>query len=109
VTGSTVYASGVLPFAVDALAAYRLTRLVVDDSILDGPRGRMLGRLDEPTGPAWALKLGEGLRCYWCVGMWAAAAVTAARWAAETPWRPTSWLLAVSAAAGLIAQWEINR
>jgi Protein of unknown function (DUF1360) len=36
------------------------------------------------------------LRCPWCVGIWAAAAVTAARWLTPRIWAPAAWTLTVS-------------
>lgn len=61
-----------------ALAAHRLTRLIVEDDLppVQAARGRLIG---------WAGKdsvLAEGLRCSWCAGYWVALATAAAalRW-----------------------------
>ena len=83
---------------VDSLAAFRLSRLVVADTLLDAPRAAVLDRL-EASGPA-GQKAAEGLGCYWCVGVWAAALVALLR-------RTVPALvdaLAVAAGAGIIAE-----
>jgi hypothetical protein len=54
------------------LAAYRVTRLVVADTISERPRRRILLAV-----PALASFLG----CMWCAGLWVAAATVAAGWA----------------------------
>jgi len=65
------------PLVADGFATFRLARLVIDDTILDRPRYAALDRLDH-GGPR-ARKLAEGLRCYWCVAVWCAAAVAVLR------------------------------
>lgn len=89
-----------LDLALDALAAYRLTRLVVDDTIADAPRNFVLDALDD-AGPAGA-KIAEGLACYWCVGLWIATAAAAAR--RSRAWRAARYPLALSAAVGILAE-----
>lgn len=87
-----------LTLAADGLAAFRVARLVIDDTLLDTPRGAVLDWLGDAGPPGE--KLAEGLRCYWCVGMWAAAAVT---WLRRR--HPAAVdALAAAAIAGLIAQ-----
>lgn len=85
---------------VDGLAAFRLTRLIVDDTILDTPRAAVLDRLDA-GGPA-ARKIAEGLGCYWCAGMWVAVAAAAVRRTAA--WRAARVPLALSAVVGILAE-----
>lgn len=85
---------------VDALATARLTRLVTKDAILERLRwpiirGSATGRL-----PAWC---GEFIRCPWCVSIWAAAGVVAARRLAPRSWGPVAMMLASSEVAGLAA------
>lgn len=81
---------------VDALAAYRLTRLVVEDTITVRPREALIAR-----GPGWA---GDMLTCPWCVGWWVSVGVVGARIAAPRAWRPVARALALSAIVGLIAE-----
>lgn len=85
--------------AVDALAVFRITRLIVDDTIIDAPRAAVLRRLDN-AGPVGA-KIAEGLDCYWCAGLWVAAAAAAAQ--RTRTWRTIRYPLALSAAAGILA------
>lgn len=85
--------------ALDALAAFRLTRLIVDDAIIDAPRDAIHARLDR-GGPV-AAKIAEGLDCYWCVGLWVAVAVAAGR--STAAWRAARYPLALSAATGILA------
>lgn len=84
---------------IDALAVHRLTCLVVDDVILDGPRDAV-GRWAETNGHP---KVDYWLGCHWCVSMWVAAGVVAV---ARTRWWRTAVApaLALSAVAGLISE-----
>jgi len=90
--------------AVDALAAFRLTRLVVDDTILEAPRGAVVrfAFADGPARPARA-KLAELIECYWCVGFWASAAVVVARRARPHTWAAIADALAISAVVGFLS------
>lgn len=107
---------------VDGLAAYRLARFVVDDTIIDEPRERLFRWLDPPVercsngvgqivatfgdDPPFpgSRKLVEGLGCYWCVGVWIAGAVVALRRTTPRAWSPVADTLAVAAVAGLVAE-----
>lgn len=81
--------------AVDALAAYRLTRLVTRDTITKRHRERIVAR----GGP-----VAELVQCSWCTGMWAAAAVVVARRTVPRAWGPVADALAMAAVVGLIAE-----
>ena len=59
-------------------AVARVTRLVVDDSILDAPRDRLLGWL-EPRGDVGEF-LVELLSCSWCASIWIAFPAAAVAW-----------------------------
>lgn len=99
----------------DALAVYRLTRLVVEDVLTEPLREKIIGaayrvrygpghgiedhhagRLDEP-------KIATLITCPWCASVWVAAGVVVVRRVAPTVWSPVARLLAFSAAAGMIA------
>lgn len=85
-----------LLFVVLVFAAYRVTRFVTVDTIVDVPRQWMLDRVPE--------KLGEGLTCPWCIGSWISFAVVAIAWLfVELP-LPGAWFLAVAAGVGLVAK-----
>ena len=77
-----------------ALAAFRLTRLVVEDSITDSLRDWVSVR--SPF-------LSRLIDCYWCAGFWVSVGVVVAHAAAPTP---TYWLalpFALSAVVGLLS------
>lgn len=114
-----------LDLAVDALAAYRLTRLVTADSITQAPRDALIeatytaaGRAEDMRSGADAQgwqgvaeadpdvpKLAELVTCRWCAGMWVSLGIVLVarrfRW-----WPPIAQALAMSAAAALLAQLE---
>lgn len=118
---------------VDALATYRLTRLVVTDALLDEVRvgvqiwlGEECRRCDHvidahanPPGeaPRCAIvgcscalyvprhpKMAELLGCSWCVSVWIAAGVVVARRVAPRLWGPVATLLAASTIAGVLSR-----
>lgn len=115
---------------VDALAAYRLTRLVTADVLtkdLRGlvieeayaravlPEGEFAELIDQAARDGWddvvALdddppKLATLVTCRWCTGVWIAAGVIAARRVIPRQWAPVADMLAVAAAAALIARAE---
>jgi hypothetical protein len=84
--------------AVDALATFRLTRLLVEDEIAEPIRRRVWKRFDPQE-----TKVGYLFTCPWCVSIWVGAAVVAARRVAPGPWGVGSTALALSAVTGLIA------
>lgn len=113
-----------LALAVDALAAYRLTRLVTADSLTQQPRDAIIAAAYAAAGRAEELapsaetqgwqgvaeadphvpKLAELVTCRWCAGMWVALGIMVVRrfrW-----WPPLAGALTMSAAAALLAQLE---
>lgn len=116
-----------IALVLDALAAYRLTRLATTDTILDGPRDALVrgayaraGRADDgPSMPdvpgawsGWAMdddrapKLATLVTCRWCAGAWIGLAVVAARRLFPRAWPPLAKALAFSAGAALLASLE---
>lgn len=83
---------------IDALATYRLTRLITDDFILDPVRTRFLERYPPET-----TKVGYWATCPWCASISVAAGVVTARMVAPKAWAPVASLLAYSAVTGNIA------
>lgn len=82
---------------VDAIATYRLTRLVQEDSLLDRPREWVLDR--------WGhRKAAELVTCPWCAGVWVAAGVVAARVLFPRAWPVCARVLAASAVTGLLSE-----
>lgn len=86
-------------FAVDAAAAWRVTRLVTEDTITAPVRDRA----DAATGPVgrW---LSDLLSCPHCVGVWAAAAVVAARAVFPVGWPYAARALALAAAVSIVSE-----
>jgi hypothetical protein len=85
-----------LELVIIALATYRLTRLLIEDEILAGPRTRLLGQLDQEG------KLRYLLGCYWCLGLWVSLLITAFFAPTILLWLVVS--LATSALVGLLAE-----
>jgi len=85
----------------DGIAAHRLTRLLVKDKILDGPRDLILEHLD--GGGPTARKAAEGLRCYWCTGMHAATVVVCLRALNPRWWPLLRRALAVATVVGIVS------
>ncbi len=121
------------PLLLDALATYRLTKLVTDDQITAGLRDKVIewayerescGRetvaavaeqagIDVLTPGAWAEvvandpdppKLAYLVTCPYCASVWLAAGVVLARRVAPRAWRPLAEVLALSALAGLTSE-----
>ena len=82
---------------VDGLAAFRLTRLIVEDEIVADLRSAWFRRHDPGT-----TKLGYLVTCPWCTGFWVSAGVVAARAVAPRAWGPAAKTLALSAAVGIL-------
>lgn len=86
-------------FVTDALATFRLTRLVVDDEITQPLRDRVFARHDPDEGS----RVGYLISCPFCSAVWLAAGVVAARAVAPRSWRRVSEALALAALAGEVA------
>lgn len=99
-----VSAPGVPTAVVDALAAYRLTRLLTRDSLPPLPAVR--DHVQQRWGDHPAATLAT---CPWCVGFWITAGVGIARRWVPRWWGPLALTLAGSAAVGLLATWDDER
>ena len=107
---------------VDALATYRLTRLVTADVVSEPVRMAVLRRTGAEPAPGeedpTAQEIVESMKdppraatlitCRWCAGMWIAACVTVARSVAPRAWGPVARGLALSATAALLSRFEDN-
>lgn len=85
--------SGVL-LALDALAVFRLTHLIVDDTITHPLRARLAERR----------LLGELVTCPWCVSPYLAAIVVVLQTLAPRPCLYAAAVLAFSAVAGILSE-----
>lgn len=81
---------------VDTLAVLRLTRLVTRDRITRRPRNWVWEHASEPIAGL--------VDCPWCVSMYVAFGVVAARRFAPRAWSPIAAALAMSEVAGLAAR-----
>lgn len=95
-----------LTVVVDALAVFRLTRLVLADAILDAPRDWLMARDKRSRRQGRRLGWVVFLTCGWCVSMWIAAGVVAARMLLPTFWSPVALVLALSAIAAVLMAHE---
>lgn len=118
-----------MTLVVDAVATYRLTRLVTADAITAPVRDRLIRdayvahhgeavavdmeaetphdtwtdrAMDDDTPPP----LAKLLTCRWCAGVWIAAGVAVARRVAPSWWGPVADTAAMAAAAALLARLE---
>lgn len=102
----------VLLLILNALAVFRITRLVTADTILEGVR-------DLLTGPRYAggrdrsgfrqivlkrARLAEWITCPWCVSPYAAVLVVTAQSLIPTVWFYVACVLAFSAVSGILAE-----
>jgi hypothetical protein len=84
-----------LEAAVDALATYRIVRLIQEDTILDGPREQIMIKYGH-------LRIAELMTCPWCLSVWVGMGVAIARVATPRLWGIAARGLASSAGASLI-------
>lgn len=87
--------------AVDALATYRLTKLVIDDYITNDLRQKAFQELAKLPSPL-ARKAEYLLTCPWCVGIWAASFLIGLRLIAPSLAEYLNSLLAASAVTGIL-------
>jgi hypothetical protein len=87
---------------IDAIAVYRLTRLVVEDGITAPIRDRIISKRDGSTRDWWE----QLLTCRYCVGIYVGVGVAFARWVFPVQWTPIAYMLAIASAAPLLAGLE---
>lgn len=110
-------------FVVDALATYRLTRLVTRDAITKPLREKAIAAVYEAESEepglkghgsyaarvAWegdaAPKVAKLITCPWCVGVWLGFGVMVLRRTMPRVWSPIATALALASVAALT---EIN-
>lgn len=97
------------------LACFRLTHLVVADTITAPLRAFLVNEVYEPDAagrfvhlqhpkpPAWRGYLGTLIGCTWCTGIWAAVGLVAVWQHVPAFGKPLAWILAV-AGLGIIAE-----
>lgn len=87
----------IIEFIVLALAAYRLTRVIVEDTVAEWLREAVWKRYDPSTA------IGYLFTCYWCMGFWVSSLVVLAYIIVPVPTMVISAIFAVSAVVGIIA------
>lgn len=97
-------ATVLLEHAVDALAVYRLTKLIRDDKIFEDVREWVFQH-----HPPESTKTGYLLTCPWCLSIYFGAAVSVSRMIAPGPWRIAARALAFSAVTGMLVEREDAR
>lgn len=85
--------------AIDALATYRLTRLLQQDDLppLPAVRDRLMQRYGATP---WS----QLIDCPWCLGWWVALGVVGLRRVCPRVWDPIAHALAASALTGQMSQ-----
>jgi len=86
-----------LQFIVLALAAYRLCRLVIQDTVTEALRNRVWRHFPPTTS------LGYLITCYWCTGIWVSSLIVCLYTIVPLPTFAVSLVLALSAAVGIVA------
>lgn len=91
--------SPLVQVVIVALAVARMTILIIEDRILDMPRGRLLARLNDDGYLAFLIT------CPFCIGWWLSLAWTAAliRWPAGTTLWALPWAVATIAVVAVLA------
>lgn len=86
-------------FLLLALGTYRLTRLLVEDTIFEPIRERIFERY-----PPECSRFGYLFTCYWCMGFWISLLFVLCYILVPTATLIASLVLALSAITGLISE-----
>lgn len=106
---------GFLPFILLSLAAYRITRFLIHDSLIgmgDGSGTKLADRIDyfgynEDGSNRTFLrgKFADLLTCHFCLSFWVSCGLLTA-WTWSWPWTsdsPQSWVITAFAVSGVVA------
>jgi len=94
--GSTLSIT-VVDLVILALAVYRLSRLIIEDTVTERLRNAVWRRYNPSHG------VGYLITCYWCTGFWVASLLVLLFIIVPVPTIAASLVLALSALAGIIA------
>lgn len=86
-----------MTFVILTLAVYRLSRLVVEDAVLEPLRTRVWAKFPPSN------MIGYWFTCYWCTSIWFATLVVVSYTIVPVPTMFVSLILALSAITGIIA------
>lgn len=98
-------AAAALNLVTDALATYRLVKLVREDKITEDLRERVYSRYGDPS----ASKVSYLFTCPWCLSIYAGAFLSVSRIVAPRLTDVVSRALALSATAGIMTEREESR
>jgi hypothetical protein len=87
---------------ISALATYRLTKLVIEDKILEGPRESIFAHYGDPK----VSRMSYAFTCPWCVSMYAGLAVSLGDTVFPRTTKILTRALAFSAITGMLAERE---
>lgn len=90
-----------LNLIIGGLATYRLSKVFVDDQILNGFRNLLWRRFPPETN-----KFGYLFTCMWCMSIWTASLIVVSSIIIPTITLYVCLVLALSAIAGLLAAYE---
>ena len=90
--------SELLAFVVLALAAFRVTRLVVEDAVTERLREWVWRRVPPSRG------IGYMITCYWCTGFWVSLLLAVLYMMVPTATVAVALVFALSAVVGLLAE-----
>ena len=101
--------SMILPPPIDlillAFASFRLTHFVVFDRLGRPLRALFTDANDEPRGNGLRYKIGQGITCYWCAGIWVSALLYTGYWVLPAWMKPTIAVLAVAGLQAAVESW----
>lgn len=86
-------------FVILGLAVYRVSRLIVEDSVFEKIREKIFSKFSPQT-----TKLGYLLTCYWCTSMYVATLATVAYILIPSIFIIICLPFALSAVAGLLSE-----
>jgi hypothetical protein len=82
-----------------SLAVYRITRLIVEDIVLEKARNLVWSKFPHTHG------LGYLITCYWCTSFWVSSLIVIAYTIVPVAVVAVGLVMALSAITGLIAAW----
>lgn len=87
-----------LTFVIYALAAYRATRFIIEDSLPERLRNKIWERFPPHKG------IGYLITCYWCTGFWVATLLTVGYILVPSVMFYIALALALSTTTGIISK-----
>ena len=87
-----------LTLTIYALAAYRITRFIIEDSLPERLRNRIWDRFPPHKG------IGYLITCYWCSGFWVATLLTVGYILVPSVMFYVALALALSTTTGIISK-----